>query len=1001
MLNIFHSKSTILYTLAGVFVFLLLFFNTSTPFVAAEETESAPATEEAAPADTPEEEPTEPDALIVSGDATAGSEATNISNTNEIDTTTDPKPNTDDEENDTSETEPVAEELPEGDENPPVSEAAEVIDEVNATVAPLVEEAAEDTGATGTTTIINTNAATSTTAATTSADTGNNTAHGGGSGSAAVVTGDAFSYSNVVNLTNTNIVNSDGFIVFMSQLLGLDGVDIREMFDVFEEGELGGACTEGCEARRLQYYLNQNDATINNDIVVTANTGENTASGTEAYVVTGNAYAAANVTNIANTNITDSNYLMLSFSNFGDLLGDIVLPNKDLFAKLFQKTGTVSGTVSVENENEAYIANNVSATADTGNNTSTNNGNGGSTVVTGNATSYSNVYNQVNTNIVNDDSFVMIFRVHGDWTGSVFGLPDGLSWRETPLGIEISNMNTAGVTTAPISNLALSNQNKATITNNVSVVALTGDNAATGDNESYIETGNAYAAANVTNVANTNVLGRNWSLLIFDIFGDFEGDIAFGRPDLWLGGSASAPSGSTGEGEDVVYTMTMSNLGDTTATNVVLNGALNSSLISLHDPMENINIGSIAPGETIEMSFAASISNNLPDGSFPVDLTASLTSLEPDENLDNNEEVITVVAENRPLAGSSKKDDNPGSMTFPSKMKVEKEISSAQIAPGELVTYTITITNTGGPVFRSALFDTIYDEANNVILDQSWELGTIDTNETITLSYDVEFSEETTPGTYTNSAQVLGYDTSRTPKYMVEADSNVASVDLIVGGTPQVLGVSTDTDTPLACPQYLTTYMRRGIANDQGEVRKLQEFINAFTPYTVAVTGTFDTATESAVREFQKLHVTEVLDPWGLSEDTGYVYYTTQKKINEIFCQNELSFPLSQAQEVEITNFRLASANTPADTPDRFVFTEDENAASQTASIEDTRLIIDLANIDPVIPDPQRPIQATVINSTEESAPLSQQIPGFLETLTNQFIGWIRETTAQLGMSLR
>src|SRR5690606_6805789 len=41
---------------------------------------------------------------------------------------------------------------------------------------------------------------------------------------------------------------------------------------------------------------------------------------------------------------------------------------------------------------------------------------------------------------------------------------------------------------------------------------------------------------------------------------------------------------------------------------------------------------------------------------------------------------------------------------------------------------------------------------------------------------------------------------------------------------------------------------------------------------------------------------------WGHTGPTGYVYYTTQKKVNEIYCQR--LFPLNEGQIQEIIAFR-------------------------------------------------------------------------------------------------
>jgi peptidoglycan hydrolase-like protein with peptidoglycan-binding domain len=73
-------------------------------------------------------------------------------------------------------------------------------------------------------------------------------------------------------------------------------------------------------------------------------------------------------------------------------------------------------------------------------------------------------------------------------------------------------------------------------------------------------------------------------------------------------------------------------------------------------------------------------------------------------------------------------------------------------------------------------------------------------------------------------------------------------------------------------------------------VAKLQQFLNAYEGETLPVTGYFGPLTLAAVKRFQVKYWEEILEPWipyGLSHAkaaTGYVYKTTQRKINMIVC---------------------------------------------------------------------------------------------------------------------
>lgn len=742
-----------------------------------------------------------------------------------------------------------------------------------------------------TSTITIVNQATSTISETTSASTGDN--HITTDDTALIGSGNAYAYTNVVNLTNTNVINANGFMVFLRQLFGQHSIDMRELFNVFQTTSSTIPClSPECDMHELQYYAN-NQATLTNNITVTADTGNNHASGSAAAVVSGHAYAAANVTNITNTNVIDSNYLVLTFTNFGDMLGDILLPGAALLEQLFART-TLDSSDTIVTDSTAHINNNLNVTADTGNNEAL--GGNDNAVLTGQAAAQTNVYNHANTNIIAADDLTLLFRVQGDWSGSVRGLPDNLVWEHTPAGVLITNQHQ---TSTPHGNITATLIGTSNIQNNITVSAHTGNNTASGSDYALVDSGNAYAAANVTNIANTNVIGRNWSLLVFDIFGDWTGDISFGQSDLWIGGTAETPT-TMGPGTAFTYTLTVSNLGDQTINNVRVNAAIDSHLITLQEPVHDMHVGTLAPGETWEHTFAARVADNHPHGRFAVDLKADVHGTGSEVTLENNEEIITVITKRWSSGGNSgiKVTD----ITPAADVTVTKTVSDAVVAPGESASYTVTLTNQGGPVFGAMLIDTLVDTNGTVVAEQEWDLKTILPEESITITYDTVFASNTPTGTYLNRAKIIGQHRNKVPKHMQPYTSKVATTPITIGtSTPLVLGAATQADS---CAPYLTEYLQFGTNNTPIEVKKLQRFLRSYAHLEVPVTGTFDTTTLAAVKAFQRTHQSSVLEPWGLSLPTGYVYFTTQKHINELVCGQPNTFPLSTKQLTEISNYR-------------------------------------------------------------------------------------------------
>jgi len=105
---------------------------------------------------------------------------------------------------------------------------------------------------------------------------------------------------------------------------------------------------------------------------------------------------------------------------------------------------------------------------------------------------------------------------------------------------------------------------------------------------------------------------------------------------------------------------------------------------------------------------------------------------------------------------------------------------------------------------------------------------------------------------------------------------------------------------------YLSAYMRPGAANNSGEVTKLQWFLDNLENASVPQTGTYDATTIAAVNNFQVKYKDTVLAPWGATGPTSYVYYTTRRQVNRIYCKFTNDFPLDGSQQAEIARFKAA-----------------------------------------------------------------------------------------------
>lgn len=81
---------------------------------------------------------------------------------------------------------------------------------------------------------------------------------------------------------------------------------------------------------------------------------------------------------------------------------------------------------------------------------------------------------------------------------------------------------------------------------------------------------------------------------------------------------------------------------------------------------------------------------------------------------------------------------------------------------------------------------------------------------------------------------------------------------------------------------YIREYIAYGGSNNPEEVRKLQSFLNAYMGESLLVDGFYGSSTFAAVKRFQLKYASEILHPWGIDRPTGFVYLTTQRKINAL-----------------------------------------------------------------------------------------------------------------------
>ncbi len=163
------------------------------------------------------------------------------------------------------------------------------------------------------------------------------------------------------------------------------------------------------------------------------------------------------------------------------------------------------------------------------------------------------------------------------------------------------------------------------------------------------------------------------------------------QPLLTLTKSVS-PTGTFRPGETLTYTLTLTNDGTGPATNVVVNDPIptNTTYVSCTGggscgPVSgNVrwNIASLAAQSSVTLTFTVSGNTGLPVGSYTVNNTASVTSTEITTPVSSNTTTNTLLVEPKLTIVKSQTSNSP-------------DEADSIVHPGNTITYTLLITNTG------------------------------------------------------------------------------------------------------------------------------------------------------------------------------------------------------------------------------------------------------------------------------------------------------------------
>lgn len=258
-----------------------------------------------------------------------------------------------------------------------------------------------------------------------------------------------------------------------------------------------------------------NQAQVENTLEQTTLTGENAVSFNvgEAEIVTGDANTSATVVTALNSNLDG---LTIEELNIDDHTGDIILNFGENGEAATGSADQFVDELSFQS-NQASVENNLTLVSDTGNN-QTNYNQGDSFIQTGDANVVANVLNFLNNNFAGE-LVLGVVNIFGELVGDII-LPAEV------VSPEFSSIEET-------SQEEVFQANEAEIENYLNLDANTGGNQTSRNTggDSSIETGEAEVQVQMLNIANNNLLGGPWWLVIVNVAGEWVGKI-LGAPPL-------------------------------------------------------------------------------------------------------------------------------------------------------------------------------------------------------------------------------------------------------------------------------------------------------------------------------------------------------------------------------------------------------------------------------------------------------------------------------------
>lgn len=358
--------------------------------------------------------------------------------------------------------------------------------------------------------------------------------------------GDAASAATIVNSVNSTIAagNNAKAADFTYNVMGDVNGDIM-LYPMMLKTMLESQANPSSSSQTVSATQN-NQLTNNVNLAATsgnATVANNTSAGN---ATTGSASTVANIMNILNSMIAAKQSFVGTINIYGSLTGDILIAPDFIPQMIANNKSDQVGTVSsadVNAQNTSNIVNNISLAAQTGSAAVLGNTKAGD-ATSGAANSNVVIFNLTGHDIIASNSLLVFVNVLGKWVGVIVDAPAGAT--SAMIGENVSK-------NAVTPDLTVNAQNNNSITNNVTLVARSGDAVVSHNtNAGNATSGNASALANVANISNSQIGISNWfGILFINVFGDWYGSFGvntpYGDPVVQNSSGPSTSSGGGGE----------------------------------------------------------------------------------------------------------------------------------------------------------------------------------------------------------------------------------------------------------------------------------------------------------------------------------------------------------------------------------------------------------------------------------------------------------------------